>query len=655
MYILQFDFCALIIIFIMIGSNIIRGMVSGKANRTCIVLMCMAFFATVGDIGMSYLGDHGTPSPQMRTLTYFFAYMYFFMHNNLTVVYIMYIVSVMKVNNIIKKKKMFNLIIIVPTVLQNLLILSNFIFGKFFTIDENLQYSRGPLMAEGYVFALILMLGGIWVLIRYRKLVSKDRYIVLLAIFPLALTALAMQGIWPRLLFEMFMTSLTIVLFVVVVQRQEEFIDPIVGAKKYNASVESLRKIMLTETPVSIILFKVVNNRNIAMYLGLEGHNDFLAGTSTKLKTIARNNRFDADIYYLEYGLFALMSESASTETVSAMAEKMLECYADGSDDLSKGIVPDIRVCVVRCPEDIDEFYTLLRFGVSFHTGLADEHKVFYYRDFANNPEFVLRSELDDIIKNALANNKFEVHYQPIYSLEENKYVAAEAFLRLNDEKHGNISPALFVAAAEASGDMHAIGSFVFEEVFRFISQNDIESTGIKQIHINLSPSQCIEVDFVDRIQRLLDKYHVDPEDIVLELTESTADFDPVIVDANVYKLNKLGIKFAIDGYGTGYSNVKRVTDLPIDLIKLDRSFVANIDEDKMQIIVPDTINMLKEMGKEVLVGGIESEALATYFRKLGIDYLQGCEFLQGFYFCKPLPGKEFISFVKSKNVEKIQ
>lgn len=650
MYILQFDICALIIIIIMLVSNYVRGIVVGKANKTCILLMVMALLATIGDFGMSYLCDVATPSSRMRTIIYCFAYLYFFAHNNLTVVYIMYIITVLKIGNIIKHKKMFVYIILVPTILQNLLLASNFVFGKFFTIDENLDYARGPLMPEGYVFAMIIMLGGVWVLIKYRRLISKDRFVVLFANFPLVCLALIMQALFPKLLIEMFMTSLSIVLFVVVVQRQEEFIDPVVGAKKYNASVDSLRKIIATQTPVSIILYKVVNNRNIAMYLGLEGHNDFLAGTCTKLKNTARSMRYDADIYYLEYGLFALMSESASPEIVAATAERILAGAAENDEELTKGIIPDIRVCVVKCPEDIDEFYTLLRFGVSFHDGLMDEHRVFYYRDFANNPDFVLRSELDDIIKDALRNNKFEVHYQPIYSLEENRFVAAEAFLRLNDEKHGNISPNLFIAAAEASGDMHAIGSFVFEEVFRFISQNDIEKIGIKQVHINLSPSQCIEVDFIDRIQRLLDKYHVSPEDIVLELTESTADFDPVIVDANVYKLSKIGISFAIDGYGTGYSNVKRVTDLPIDLIKLDRSFVSNIDEDKMQIIVPDTINMLKEMGKKVLVGGIESEELAAYFKKVGCDYLQGCEYLQGFYFCKALPGKEFVPFVKSKN-----
>ena len=164
-----------------------------------------------------------------------------------------------------------------------------------------------------------------------------------------------------------------------------------------------------------------------------------------------------------------------------------------------------------------------------------------------------------------------------------------------------------------------------------------------------MSASQCIEIDLVDKIKRLLDKYNLDAGTIKLEITESAADFDPEIVDANVSELSELGISFALDDYGTGYSNVRRVTKLPIDLVKLDRSFVDDIDDPQMWIMVQETIKMLKEMGKEVLVEGVEEERVVEKFLSLGCDYIQGCEYMQGYYFCKPLPEKEFLEFMQTQ------
>ena len=213
------------------------------------------------------------------------------------------------------------------------------------------------------------------------------------------------------------------------------------------------------------------------------------------------------------------------------------------------------------------------------------------------------------------------------------------------------ISPALFIKAAEISGAIHQIGDFVLEDVCRFVGSNDFEALGLSHVQINMSASQCIEVDLVDKIKRLLSKYKLAASRINLEITESAADFDPIIVDQNINRLHELGINFALDDYGIGYSNVKRVTSLPIELVKLDKTFVDGIDDPQMWIMVQDTIKMLKEMHKEVLVEGVEAENIVERFMDLGCDYIQGCEYLQGYYFCKPLPEDEFLEFMKKQAV----
>ncbi len=110
-----------------------------------------------------------------------------------------------------------------------------------------------------------------------------------------------------------------------------------------------------------------------------------------------------------------------------------------------------------------------------------------------------------------------------------------------------------------------------------------------------------------------------------------------------------MGIHFALDDYGTGYSNVKRVTTLPVDIVKLDKTFVDGVDDPQMWIMVQDTIKMLKQMGKKVLVEGVEEEKVVMKFMDLGADYIQGCEYLQGYYFCRPLPEKDFVEYMQKQ------
>ena len=205
----------------------------------------------------------------------------------------------------------------------------------------------------------------------------------------------------------------------------------------------------------------------------------------------------------------------------------------------------------------------------------------------------------------------------------------------------------MFIEAAEISGAIHAIGDYVLEDVCRFISENDFDELGLKCIEINMSTSQCIEMNLVEKVAFLLKKYKLDASRLNLEITESAVDFDPDVVDQNITRLHEMGINFALDDYGTGYSNVKRVTTLPVEIVKLDKSFVDGVDDPKMWIMVQDTVKMLKEMGRKVLVEGVEEEKVVHKFTELGADYIQGCEYLQGYYFCRPLPEKDFLEFMK--------
>ena len=311
------------------------------------------------------------------------------------------------------------------------------------------------------------------------------------------------------------------------------------------------------------------------------------------------------------------------------------------------GLSTDVvcKNCIVRCPEDIDGYAGVMNFENVLMKSIPDSGKVIALSEMADTKDFKLKNELDDVISNAIKNHKFKMYYQPVYSAEKMKFVSAEALIRLIDDKYGFVPPSLFIPAAESSGAIHQIGDYVLDEVCSFIERIDMDALGLEYIEINLSIAQCIETDFVQKVRNILQKHNVDVSKINMEITETVADFDPTMVDKNVFALSKAGIKFSLDDYGTGYSNIKRVTRLPFDIVKLDKSFVDEMDDPKMWIVIKNTVNMLHEMKKDILVEGVEEKRTLDRFLDIG------CEYIQGYYFSKPLPEDDFIAFIKEENL----
>ncbi|MGN1083953.1 MAG: EAL domain-containing protein [Lachnospiraceae bacterium] len=257
-----------------------------------------------------------------------------------------------------------------------------------------------------------------------------------------------------------------------------------------------------------------------------------------------------------------------------------------------------------------------------------------------------LRNEIDGIISNAIAGNRFRMYYQPIYSVKEKRFLSAEALIRLQDETYGFISPELFIPAAEKNGTILQIGDFVLEEVCRFLAECGKEGLPIDYIELNLSMTQCMQKNLPEKVLYYLEKYHLKPEQINLEITETAANTAQDIVEENIQSLSEREIYFSLDDYGTGYSNISRIMSLPFRIVKLDKSLADKVDDPRIKIVLRNTIRMLKEIGTEIVVEGVETKEGVRQFTELG------CDFIQGYYFSKPLPESEFVKFIRESGKE---
>ena len=199
----------------------------------------------------------------------------------------------------------------------------------------------------------------------------------------------------------------------------------------------------------------------------------------------------------------------------------------------------------------------------------------------------------------------------------------------------------MFIPAAEKSGSILQIGEFVIRDVCRFLAEGDAENSGIRFVEVNLSVVQCMQANMADKIKEILDEYRIDPSRINFEITETASDYLADAVLRTMKDISTNGNNFSLDDYGSGYSNLGRVMSFPYRIIKLDKSLVDGLDDTRSYEIMRQTISLLKSLGAEIVVEGVEDKDKAEWFSEMG------CEYIQGFYYARPMPEIDFISFVK--------
>lgn len=248
---------------------------------------------------------------------------------------------------------------------------------------------------------------------------------------------------------------------------------------------------------------------------------------------------------------------------------------------------------------------------------------------------------LDDI-KTALVKNQFEVYYQPKFSLVNGEMIGSEALIRWNHPEYGFISPAIFIPIAEKSQLILKIGRFVFERVCIDLSDWKKQGKSIVPVSVNLSRVELYQPDIVKFINSTIQKYNINSDLIELEITETVAMNELNILKNVLNELRKYGFSISMDDFGTGYSSISCLRDMPIDVLKLDKSFLDGIENDeRSRNIAKSIVSLAKSLDLIVTIEGVESKAQAELMKQFG------CDLVQGFYFARPMPGINFINLLQ--------
>lgn len=247
---------------------------------------------------------------------------------------------------------------------------------------------------------------------------------------------------------------------------------------------------------------------------------------------------------------------------------------------------------------------------------------------------------LDDI-KIALVKNQFEVYYQPKFSLVTGEMIGSEALIRWNHPEHGFISPAVFIPIAEKSKLILKIGRFVFERVCNDLYEWKKQGKKIVPVSVNLSRVELYQPDIVKFINKTIKMYNLSSDFIEIEITETVAINELNILKNVLNELRKHGFSISMDDFGTGYSSISCLRDMPIDILKLDKSFLGGIEHDeRSRNIAKSIVSLAKSLDLVVIIEGVESKEQAELMKQFG------CDLVQGFYFARPMPAKNFLDLL---------
>lgn len=252
--------------------------------------------------------------------------------------------------------------------------------------------------------------------------------------------------------------------------------------------------------------------------------------------------------------------------------------------------------------------------------------------------------EIKNRLKNSIINNELYLCYQLQINTLSNTVIGAEALLRWNNNKLGNVSPNEFIPIAENSGYIVELGNWVLDEALKTACIWREKGYKFNTICINVSPIQLERSDFKDNFLNACVKYDISPSLLEIEITEGTLiEIHKDEIDVlNV--LRERGVNIAIDDFGSGYSSFNYLINLPFNTLKIDKSLIDNIENDKNKSVIKSIVCLSKSLKYKIIIEGVE--------RKEQVDLLLdlGCNIIQGYYFSKPLPESEIEKLLKSLN-----
>ena len=442
--------------------------------------------------------------------------------------------------------------------------------------------------------------------------------------------------------------SLHLVLFPTQNKVKSANFDDLTGLPQVDIFLDRIdRAIISNRRDKSNIAIFLVNLDRFALIkdgLGRKYGDKVLKRISSRLKNSFRRSYTISRIAGHTFGLLIKVTE----ETHSAIvAEKVMQILSKPITIDNQKIVLTTSIGIATCQDDSERADKIMDFAESaMHHVQEKGGNMYHFFTIDLNETARQRIEIEKDLRNAIEKEEFLLFYQPKVDIITNKIMGVEALIRWNHPKQGLLLPFKFIPVAEETGLIIDIGRWVLNEACQQNRKWQKQNLKPLSMAVNVSPRQFQYPGFYEDVNYAIERSGMNPDFLELEITESMLMSD---VEDAIKKLKRLigvGLSMAIDDFGTGYSNLKYLVNFPVSTLKIDQTFIKDVEtDDSIAALMHSIINMAKSLDLKTVAEGVENKNQVSFLRD------HGCDIVQGDYYSKPLPAETFVELLKKEEV----
>ncbi len=632
-YNVYFDIAALMLTATLLLLNYLHRSYPSLTGLAYKFMLWINLASTASDIVSSIAITY--PEKFSATLCYLFNALYLILHNLTAVVFLLYVLALIRGNY---GKKAEKIIIGAVTLFVTFAVSTTQLTHLVFYFDDNMEYQHGPLIYTIYISAVLIFVYAMYLFIRYHKKLNNYQTATNMIFLTFVMAAVGVQALNPELLIESFSISIAMLMMnvsldnpAVYLYRNTYCFNRLAFGTEINSRLEKKSKFTLFAfTFDDLAVLKKKFDESV--------YDSLIKNTISVCHDMFGQRR----VFIIGDDVFViLLSDEGS---VINLADKLSEKAGKNvriSDDKTINLVPHFCVLsdmsMVEDSNDAEDALTNMLFDVYRKTG----DRLIY-----NNPRLLeakhRESNVIHQLHRAIQNDGFEICYQPIYDRTSGSYFSLEALARLKN--HPDIGPDEFIKAAENNGMMLEIGEIVYEKVCAFWKENDLASLGVTYIDVNLSMLQLLSKNSASRLHTITKKYGVDPRSVIFEITETATagEKEKLGIMETIQYLSSRGYTFSLDDYGSGYATAAYLAEMPFSIVKIDKGILWNaMKDDSYKTVLRNSVSLVKEFGRECVVEGVETAEMADMLSEMGCDYFQG------YLYSRPLRPEDAIDFLK--------
>ena len=508
----------------------------------------------------------------------------------------------------------------------------------YWSSQDHIVYTYGPAVTVCYIICVYGIFVLFYLVVSGKRIMNRRRrYAIGMWVFVWLLAAVVQYYV-QTLLIVTFAGVLGVLIVYIMLENPDSRMDRRTGLLNMKAFESYLRKLFELNRKFSVYVIVADELSDLREREKQIAHRGYLKRFIESIKALKT-----AKIFFDGDDQMVVLFEDTE---IGIYDKKVFESHIEEAGRDGFDIYGMAKYFHVPDPSFTDSVYyleKLIRYARQNHNDvLAKECILIDAEMYAKMMEEI---EGEEILLDALEHDRVEMYYQPIYSTVKRKFTTVEALVRIKDEEGKLIPPAKFIRVAEENGMIIKLGEVIFEKVCKFIGGTDYPKLGLEYVEINLSVVQCCYAKLARNFIDIMDKYSVNPKNINLEITESASIEGKNTLLKNMEKLRNYGVKFSLDDFGTGQSNLNYIAEMPVDIVKFDRDMTRSyFESDKAHYVMDAAMSMIKGMEMEIVSEGIETREQYNTMEGLGIEYIQG------YYFSKPLPEKEFVQFMLKAN-----